>query len=491
MYRDRDFDPDQDLPPNEADLTADLELDTLFNAMSGDDPYIREVVRRAVLLGVQDPDEIGYRQDVLRDCLQHPEVIRSLYAISIEAIQREKKSFRYFRSVNGILSGSVDLVTDYVEILRQLREIGETNTAGFRSEGFGRFFRMLASELDDTYFRTVANHLEQLEFRHGVLVSARLGQGNRGIDHVLRKPNDARRSLREWLASGFNDPFTITIPERDQAGGEALTELRERGINLVANALAQSVDHILSFFQMLKLETAFYLGALNLHEKLTAKGEPVCFPAVAPADSPQLNAESLYDICLSLSVEDRVVGNELSASGKTLVMITGANQGGKSTLLRAIGLAQLMMQAGMFVGAAGLHGSVSTGIFTHYKREEDADMESGKLDEELARLSDIADHLAPGGLVLCNESFASTNEREGSELGQEAIRAMVESGIRVVFVTHLFHLAHWFSSQSWPNALFLRAERRTDGRRTFKIVEGEPQPTSYGEDLYRQVFGTA
>ena len=65
-------------------------------------------------------------------------------------------------------------------------------------------------------------------------------------------------------------------------------------------------------------------------------------------------------------------------------MITGANQGGKSTFLRSVGLAQLMMQCGMFVAAESLRASVGQRLFTHYKREEDAAMESGKLDEELA-----------------------------------------------------------------------------------------------------------
>ena len=63
------------------------------------------------------------------------------------------------------------------------------------------------------------------------------------------------------------------------------------------------------------------------------------------------------------------------------------------------------------------------GVFTHYKREEDATMESGKLDEELARMSDIVDHITPGCILLCNESFASTNEREGSQIARQIVTA--------------------------------------------------------------------
>jgi DNA mismatch repair ATPase MutS len=187
-------------------------------------------------------------------------------------------------------------------------------------------------------------------------------------------------------------------------------------------------------------------------------------------------------------VADRVIGVDVDADGKSLIMITGANQGGKSTLLRGLGLAQLMMQAGMFVGARSFRAGISNGVFTHYKREEDATMRSGKLDEELSRMSQIADQITRHSMLLCNESFASTNEREGSEIARQVVQAMLDRQIKVIYVSHMYDLAHSLHAQHLPNALFLGAERRPDGRRTFKLAEGEPLPTSYGEDSYRRIF---
>jgi hypothetical protein len=179
------------------------------------------------------------------------------------------------------------------------------------------------------------------------------------------------------------------------------------------------------------------------------------------------------------------------ADGKSLVMITGANQGGKSTLLRSLGLAYLMMQAGMFAGARSFRAGVCTGTFTHYKRGEDATMQSGKLDEELARMSAIAGQITRHSILLCNESFASTNEREGSEIARQVISAMLRKQIRVFFVTQMYDLAHGFYTQPHGDALFLRAGGLPDGQRTFKLTKGEPLPTSYGQDSYRRIFGTA
>jgi DNA mismatch repair ATPase MutS len=189
-------------------------------------------------------------------------------------------------------------------------------------------------------------------------------------------------------------------------------------------------------------------------------------------------------------MKQKVVGNDVNADHKDLAIITGANQGGKSTLLRSIGLAQLMMQSGMFVPAESFCANVCNRLFTHYKREEDATMTSGKLDEELGRMSVIVDNLTPDSMVLFNESFAATNEREGSEIARQIVHALLEKRVKVFFVTHLYEFAHRYYDSQMANAIFLRAPRQPDGTRTFKLIEGEPLQTSYGEDSYQKVFGT-
>jgi hypothetical protein len=488
MYRDRDFDPDQELPPGADDLVRDLELDSLFDAMAAGDPFLRDVAGRAILTSLDHPDGIRYRQGVLGDCLRQPQVVRELYGVVVEAIERERKVYRYFRSPDGILHSSGEALELFMTYLASLRAIADRAAGGFRSDGFATFFRMIATDLDDEYFRTVDEHLKRLKFRQGVLISARLGVGNIGIDYVLRRPRDTRRGLRRWLDRSERASATFEIPERDDSGVQALSELRERGLNLVANAVAQSTDHILGFLRMLRAELAFYVGCLNLHERLSAKGEPLCIPDPA-GDPVTLTARGLYDPCLSLRLEERATGNDLDADGTSLIVVTGANQGGKSTFLRAVGVAQLMLQAGMFAPAESLQAGVCGGVVTHFQREEDVTMTSGKLDEELARMSAIVDRIQPSYLLLCNESFASTNEREGSELAGDVLRALTESGVRVVFVTHLFHLAHALYDEGAPTTLFLRAERLSDGRRTFKLTPGEPQLSSHGEDIYHRIFG--
>jgi hypothetical protein len=111
--------------------------------------------------------------------------------------------------------------------------------------------------------------------------------------------------------------------------------------------------------------------------------------------------------------------------------------------------------------------------------------------DALARMSEIADHLAPNMTVLFNESFAATNEREGSEIARQVVSALVEKGVKVFFVTHLHAFARGLFEHAADRALFLRAERRPDGTRSFRLVESEPLPTSHGKDLYQRIFAAS
>jgi DNA mismatch repair ATPase MutS len=283
---------------------------------------------------------------------------------------------------------------------------------------------------------------------------------------------------------------SFTIHPRDEAGARALSALQDRGVSLAAIALAQSADHVRNFFSMLRAELAFYVGCINLHEQLARKGEPVCVPTPMSPGTKRLSFRGLYDAGLTLSVPQRIVGNDTNADGRGLIVITGANSGGKSTFLRSLGLAQLMMQSGMFVPAESFTSSLCDGLFTHYKREEDVSMQSGKFDEELSRMSEIVDHLKPHSMILFNESFAATNEREGSEIARQITSALLERRIRVACVTHMYELAHGFYERERENAFFLRAGRQAGGARSFKLAEGEPLPTSFGEDLYKKIFSS-
>jgi DNA mismatch repair ATPase MutS len=511
MHRDRDFelyqppssnkygrrqDLDRDtllraLVWNGPALVQDLELDTLLRTMAGSDQFVLEVAQQALLSGLtNDLDTILYRQAILKDCLRNPVVVRGLYDLMTAVAEQTRRQWWGLSSdyPGSMLYSSVDLMETFIGVLRQLRSIAEEHAAGFASEGFTSMFTMLRKELSEEYLATIKDHLRELKFRKGALLSAELGDSNEGTKYMLRKaPGNKQNWLDRILGKG-PPSYTFRLDPHDESGGRILSDMRNRGIIRVARTLAQSADHVLGFFKMLRTELAFYIACLNLHGDLLSKGMPIAFPIPRPAGERRHEFSGLYDVCLVLTMNRGVVGNTVNADRKNLVIVTGANQGGKSTFLRSIGLAQLMMQCGLLVGAEAFKAAICPALLTHYKREEDTTMKSGKFDEELARMSDIADHVVPNALLLFNESFAATNEREGSDIARQIVRALLGKGMKIFYVTHLYEFARGFFEDKSDGALFLRAERQADGTRTFKLIEGEPLQTSFGEDLYHQVF---
>jgi hypothetical protein len=494
-HQSQDFDWQKGLPWNAGALEADLGLGPILDAMANGDDGVFVVSRKVLLSGVTgDLDTIGYRQAILQDCLDHADAVRELYATAVEANEKRKGSYlgMLARYPDSVLRDALDTMETLLVFMKRLRTIGDRYGHKFTAEGWVKFFAMLKHDLDEQYFESVQSHLRVLRFRDGELISAEIGTANKGIRYLLHRTPLRKWRLRDWWRGLFTkqppDVFRFELAPRDEAGAQALQGLRNRGIALAANVLGQAADHVRDFFSMLRAELAFYIGCVNLRERLVRKGQPICIPAPASAGERLFSYEGLYDVALALTVDRKVVGNDADADGKSLVVITGPNSGGKSTFLRSVGLGFLMMQCGMFVAATSFHASLCDGLQTHFKREEDAAMDSGKFDEELSRMSDIVEHVGEDSVALFNEAFAATNEREGSEIARQVMTALFDSGVRVLCVTHMYELARGFFEQDCGRGLFLCAGRQTDGVRTFKLTPGAPLATSYGEDLYETIF---
>jgi hypothetical protein len=488
LHPSKEADPQTPPPAGQEARVADLGLEDVFAAMAAGDRYLGLVARSVLLAGSNDPGAIVYRQAVLADCVANPVVARRLYDLAAAGIEGERSAWRTMsRDPDRVLSTAVAALERLVPVLRSLRRVAETLGPACRSVGFARFFAMLGTELDEAYLSEVQQHARRLAFRDGVTITSRLSRRGEGTAiQLVRPPGAGWARLR-----GVRDRrvYSISVSPHDDARSRALGDLRARGINVVANAANQSVDHILGFLRSLQFEVGFLLAALNLRDRLVAIGEPICVPSPRPVGDPALTARGLVDVGLSLRTGTPTVGSDLDADGRSLVLVTGANQGGKSTFLRALGIAQLMMQAGLFVGASEFSADVRDSPLTHFRRREDPTMTSGMLDDELRRFGQLADAITPSALLLLNESFSATNEREGADIAEDILRAVVESGAKVVYVTHSYELARRLHEQRGPKDLFLRAERLPDGRRTYRVVEAEPLPTSHGRDLFERVFG--
>lgn len=493
LEKDDDFNFDAAVSKPMEAVWEDLELEKMLQTMAADDAFLAESGKAVLCGGRKKKEEICYRQAVLQDCMKFPADFRALYQLAVAGMEYHEESYlsMFQHSAYLMLEGSIADLHDFLPILDAMYHMAQRMTPLMQSSGWQRFFDMLEETVPPAYTAEMEDLLQSLHFPRGILVKTHLDITLKGASYILCEQNSKQESaFYVWVMHFFRrkKEHCIYIDPRDESGSRILGELHDQGLRSLAHTVVAVRDAIRSFFTALRKELAFYIGCLNLENRLQEWGISYAFPV--PREEPDiLSACGLCNISLALRTQGRVIANAITAEKKPLILITGANQGGKTTFLRAVGQAQLMMNSGMFIAGTEFQSSAG-GVFTHFKREEDRALHSGKFDEELKRMSDVTACLRPGDLLLMNESFAATNEREGTTIAMDFIDGCLASTLRILFVTHFYTLANsYYERDGAASVLFLRAEREADGRRPYVIAVGRPLETSYGEDIYQRKFG--
>ena len=440
MHPDRDFDTERELPANEEALTAGSRAQHVAER----DGRRRSAAVRGCPAGpapsLTEPDAIAYRQQVLADCLSKPAVARDLYATAGEALSAQRSVWGGILEQDAprlLLRTSVRKMEILVGFLRRLREIADTHVADVRSPGLSRFFAMLVEELSDDYFDLIERYLKELNLKGGVLLSARLTTGNKGSEYTLRRAREQGFIARMLDRSGYS----FTLADRDDAGARRLAELEDKGLNLVADALARSVDHVLGFLRMLRTEVGFYVACLNLADELTAKARPrpsrTSSPSAGhpPRPWPVRRVSRAHDETAGggkrCGRRRQVVGDDHRRQPRRQVDVPAQRRAGPADgAVRACSWPPSPIARTPATACSPITGARRTRRWR-----------AASSTRSSRRMSEIADRIHAGCLLLCNESFAATNEREGSQIARQVIDALLAEDIKVLFVTHLFDLA--------------------------------------------------
>ncbi len=487
LYKDKDFNWDEKEDVHQKTLIQDMQLEVIFNKMAAGNKDIYDVVKKVMLKPLFDKEEIVYRQKIFKDCIRNRWIFEEIEKMRKSLEEKQKESGRaglLWDHPESKVSIGIEVLTTYMDELKMLQKIANTKAGSFKSYGFSALFERIRAELDDKFFKDVKVQLEKCQFRDGIEIGMNVAEGLKSSEHKLVEPEPVVKGFMKRL---FSKDKGITFKLDSPDDKDSITELREKGLNSIGNTLMQAADHIRNFFIMFERELNYYLGCLNLCEYLQGLGMNLVYPNIVENEVGIVDYSELCDTALAVQKQSIVTGNDGNLYNKKAVIISGANQGGKTTFLRSIGQAIIFTQCGMFVTASAFTTGLYNGIYTHFRKEEDTSMKSGKLDEELMRIDKIIRVVKPGCLIMFNESFASTNEREGTDIGLQILKALEDRGIRIFLVTHFYELAESFRKQD-PYAMFLRAERRDDGVRTFKILEGYASKTGFGMDLYEQIF---
>lgn len=255
----------------------------------------------------------------------------------------------------------------------------------------------------------------------------------------------------------------------------------------------------------LKPEMTFYFRLSRLIRQMQAAGLPFCKPILATS-AQSVRIQGLYDLSLarqmvSTGISDlsnQVVTNDFTVlPNERIFLVTGPNQGGKTTFLRSIGTAQLLMQTGCLVPAQSAVMVLADQIYTHFPQEEILGVGLGRLGEEAERMAQIIRHANNHSLVLLNETFSSTRRVDGYFLSRELIKTLLAIRCTCIFVTHLSELAADIetmndsadqegSSVNLVAGIIDQDGLGLTGSRTFKVTRFKPNSYGYSQDLVRK-----
>jgi DNA mismatch repair protein MutS len=489
---DRDAADDAAEPP----FFADLNLGSLVSGLV--ERRKREDLAHFFWTPAPTIDAARYRQEVFRD-LQDEPILHALdrYAQQLADMRRWRKLSTDAWSEHERQMLAFEAVRRYLAAVRELRDSLSSTTPASRA------LRSLGSWLD--------LHVESAGHRalreSADTLQARLS----GIDYRVRilgdrvyvgYPKDEIAYTPEIDATferfrhGEVDDHRMKVPR-----GPGLDHVEAQILSLVARlypaefrALAAFLDRWSDFaaptLMRLDREAHFFLAFHDLTERHRQAGVAYCLPELVDAGAP-LRAVDLVDIALAdkrVGGGGRVVPNDVELSGaERVLVVTGPNQGGKTTFARSVAQLAYLARLGVPVPARRATVPFVDSIFTLFERGENLDDLRGKLNDELERVREVLEVASPSSLIVLNEVFTSTSLDDAVVLSSQVLRRVIELGAVVVCVTFLDELTTLSESTVSMVAAVDAADRTT---RTFKVVRRRADGASYAAAL-RDKYGLA
>ncbi len=231
-------------------------------------------------------------------------------------------------------------------------------------------------------------------------------------------------------------------------------------------------DKLLQF----RSEIQFYLAFYRFESKMRHNG--FTFTAPATSDSEELQAAGLYDLalaCANLPVHKEVVSNDMVYhEGERFFVLTGPNQGGKTTFARSLGQLVYFTKMGLNVPAASANVPYFNGILTHFSVEESVETGRGKLMEELTRLKPMMNERHTNAFVVINELFTTAANYDACIMGKRVLEHFIKQGCRGIYVTHLKEL-----SDAHPQIVSLKAALNEEMVQNYKIIRNAAESIAY------------
>lgn len=403
------------------------------------------------------------RQAVLRTLLAEPDTRRHL-----ETLYASLVGFRDTLA-SGDFSARVDPNQRRLEILKAFAALMRLLLT-FRDQTsvLQRLFVYGHAVIESSGFAFLEELLQYEESHAHVDVRLQLGSdGSVRNFEIVEHATTPSAFESSWLSQLWRR-VTLIVKGYRVTENEVLSRLIFRAFEGVKDAFPP-------LFQVLG-DAEFYLGALHFWEQNTGAGHKLTFPSlVEPSSGLPTTFHGLFNPFL-VAEGVRVVPANVTASSSAITILTGPNSGGKTRLMQAIALSQLLAQNGLPVPAEQAQVNRVRGLFVSMFEEVRADQPEGRLGMELLRIRRLFERLHPGDVVVLDELCSGTNPSEGEEIFRLVLELIAQLSPQVWISTHFLQLAQSLQSDQatgQPSQLsFLRVCLDQDERPTYRFEPG-------------------
>lgn len=478
-------------PRDDAALFTDLNLDSIVATLTqGKEEYDIAALYHEPLLRIAD---IEWRQEVARD-VEDADVRRAIdaFAASMRDVRKTLGRANKMHYKLQAQRWAVEAARAYCAAIERLAR--DLTRSPVRSRGLTAFRDALSSyatSQDFAQLRDAADRIIQdlTKIRYSVLIH--------GLHVLVQRSQDEPdysahvEATFARFAQGAAREHTFTFPDHAE-----MNHVEAKILDGVAQlfpsefaALAAYVDAHGDFQDELATrfdrEVQFYVAYLDHAARLKERGLAFCYPTVT--ESKEVFDEDGFDLALAhkLASEDRpVVPNTFRLTGpERVIVVTGPNQGGKTTFARTFGQLQHLARLGLPVPGTRAQLHLCDEVLTHFERSERVENLRGKLQDDILRVHDILERATPQSVILLNEIFTSTTLQDAVTLSKRVAKRVIELDALCVWVTFLDEL-----STLGPSTVSMMStvDPNDPATRTFKIVRAPANGLAYARSLARK-----
>ena len=439
----------EDVRPPE--FLADLNLDQVIDTITaGRETYD---LKPFFYTPLKDIGAIEYRHEIMQD-LENDVLFENVISFSrkMRAMRKHLARVKKLHYKYQQESWFLDAVTIYCDAVHCLTR--DLSPANLRSRGFLAFREYLANYIDSDRFTSLLAETEKLKAELSAVRYRLLIRGNRV--RVGRYESEVDYSTEvvetfEKFKQGVVKDYRVEFSESDMNHVEAkvldlVAQLYPETFRDLDDFCVNNSDYLDEKIGVFDREIQFYLAYLQYLAVFRRAGLKFCYPRIA-RDKEVRDYEG-FDLALAyklITEGSAVVCNDFHLKGsERLLVVSGPNQGGKTTFARTFGQLHYLAALGCPVPGSEARLFLFDNLFTHFEREENIKELRGKLQDDLIRIHDIIEQATPDSIIIMNEIFSSTTLKDAIFLSRkvlEEILCLDSLGVCVTFIDELSSLS--------------------------------------------------